>query len=261
MTRSAPVAAMARCRPGQSAWSLRTKPRSTDAPPARAAQLHPAAREGVAVVAEAAHPGRALRRRRRDDQGARGSSALSATSVTSGVARQGDAGGAVGAVQRLDRAVHDDRPDRAVDARAGCAAPCRSCSRRAGWRGRPRRCARHQASIVGEQLGLRLPAVDRQAEGRFGDEAVAAHRLERRAGGVVLARVGAVAGDVVVARGDPDLAAVLEPHLRRAEHVAGRMQLRRTPWWSIASPYGSVCRSISSPSRVRSTPSAGAAAR
>src|SRR4029079_5034359 len=55
----------------------------------------------------------------------------------------------------------------------------------------------------GEQLGLRLPAVDRQAEGRFGDEAVAAHRLERRAGGVVLARVGAVAGGGVVPRGGP----------------------------------------------------------
>ncbi len=29
---------------------------------------------------------------------------------------------------------------------------------------------------------------------------------------------------LVVARGDPDAALVLEPHLRRAEHMAGRMQ-------------------------------------
>ena len=42
--------------------------------------------------------------------------------------------------------------------------------------------------------------------------------------GVVLARVVFGAGDVVVARGDPDPAGVLEPHLRRAEHMAGRMQ-------------------------------------
>jgi hypothetical protein len=31
---------------------------------------------------------------------------------------------------------------------------------------------------------------------------------------------------------------VLEPDLRRAEHVAGRVQAQRTPKWSTTSPYG-----------------------
>ena len=105
---------------------------------------------------------------------------------------------------------------------------------------------------------LRPPAVDRQAEGRFGDEdsRSAPARTARRSG--CLARVARPR--LVVARRDPDLAAVLEPHLRRAEHMAGRVQRGATPWWSMRLAIGSVCRSIS-PSRVRSTPSAGAAAR
>jgi hypothetical protein len=53
---------------------------------------------------------------------------------------------------------------------------------------------------------------------------MAAHRLERRTGLVVLARIGAASGHVVVARRDPDPAAVLEPDLRRPEHVPGRVQ-------------------------------------
>ena len=42
-------------------------------------------------------------------------------------------------------------------------------------------------------------------------------------------RASALLRDLVVARGDPDAALVLEAHLRRAEDVAGRMKLRRTP--------------------------------
>ena len=49
------------------------------------------------------------------------------------------------------------------------------------------------------------PAVDRQAEGRLGDEGVAADDLERRAGGIGLA--------LVVARHHPDLASMLDAHL------------------------------------------------
>ncbi len=66
--------------------------------------------------------------------------------------------------------------------------------------------------------GLRLgpPAVDRQAEGRFRDEDVAALRLERRRDAVVL--------ELVVAGGDPDLAAMGHADLRRAEHVSRRME-------------------------------------
>ena len=56
-------------------------------------------------------------------------------------------------------------------------------------------------------------AEHRQAEGRLGDEDVARHRHERRAG-----RVGPA---LVVARHDHPLAAMLEHDLRRAEHMAG----------------------------------------
>ena len=222
MTRSAPVAAIARCRPGQSAWSLRTKPRSIErrrrAPrsciqplakaslnsPKRRVQVEPCTEGGATISA-------------------RRNSALSLTSVAIGVSGSVDPGGAVGAVERLDRAVHEDRPDRAVDAFQD---PLRLAEAVAHEQAGAARVGVAAPPVVdrGEQLGLRLPAVDRQAEGRFGDEAVAAHRLERRARRVVLARVGRAAGDVVVARRDPDPAAVLEPHLRRAEHVAGRMK-------------------------------------
>ena len=56
-------------------------------------------------------------------------------------------------------------------------------------------------------------AEHRQAEGRLGDEDVARHRHERRAG-----RVGAA---LVVARHDHPLAAMFEHDLRRAQHMAG----------------------------------------
>ena len=68
----------------------------------------------------------------------------------------------------------------------------------------------------GEHLVGRRPAVDRQAERRLGDEGVAADRLERR--------TGRVRGELVVARDDPDLAAMFQPHLGRAEDVTGRVK-------------------------------------
>ena len=66
----------------------------------------------------------------------------------------------------------------------------------------------------------RIPAVDRQAERRFGDERIARHRLERRAG-----RVG---GALVVAGDDPDAFSGLDPDLRRSEDVPGRMETDAT---------------------------------
>jgi hypothetical protein len=192
------------------------------APPARAAQLHPAARERVADVAEAARPGRVLRGRRRDDERAAEERAVGDRGRDRRLG-QVDAGGAVRAVERLDRAVHRDRPDRAVDAGEDA---LRLAERVAHDQARAAgRCIAAPPVVdLGEDLGLRPPAVDRQAERRFGDEAVAAHRLERRARVVVLARIGGAAGDVVVAGDDPDAACVLEPHLRRAEDVAGGMK-------------------------------------
>lgn len=59
---------------------------------------------------------------------------------------------------------------------------------------------------LGEDLRLWLPAIDRQAEGRFGDKRVAAHRFEWGAGAIRL--------DLVIARCDPDFAAVFQAHLR-----------------------------------------------
>ncbi len=56
----------------------------------------------------------------------------------------------------------------------------------------------------------------RQAEGRFGDEHVALDRLEGQASRVGLA--------LVVARGDDPRAAMLHADLRRAEHMAGRVE-------------------------------------
>jgi len=67
-----------------------------------------------------------------------------------------------------------------------------------------------------EHVTGRGPAEDRQRESGFADEGVAADGLERSAG-----RVG---GKLVIARDDPYLAAVLDPHLRGPEDVSGRME-------------------------------------
>ena len=72
-----------------------------------------------------------------------------------------------------------------------------------------------------QHLGLRAPAVDGQAKRAFGDEAMAAHGLERRTGGVA---VFVDAAQEVVAARHPHLPAMLDAHLRRAEHVAGGVQ-------------------------------------
>jgi len=65
-------------------------------------------------------------------------------------------------------------------------------------------------------VGIVRMAEDRQAESRLGDEDVAGHRLERRAG-----RVGAA---LVVARDDDPGAVMLQHDLGAAQHMAGRSQ-------------------------------------
>ena len=185
------------------------------APPPRAAHLHPARGKGIRVVAKAPQPQRAGGRGRRDDQRA-GQRGL----VDAGVGhqlrgRQRHAFGAVGGVEWLDGAVADQRADAGV----GTVQDALRLAKGVGvddGAAPGRRVGLPPGVDFGHQRGLRLPAVDRQAEGGFGDEHVAAHRLEGRAGAIVL--------QLVVARGDPDLAAVLQPHLRRAEHVARRVQ-------------------------------------
>jgi hypothetical protein len=106
---------------------------------------------------------------------------------------------------------------------------------------------------VREGLVRRLPAIDRQAERRFGDEHVAAHRFERRAG-----RIGV---DLVIARDDPHAALVLEAHLRRAQHVAGRVQRDRDAVVDDALAVRDRVERDVGPSRVRRTRSASREAR
>ena len=186
------------------------------APPARAAQLHPAAGEGVRRIrAEALHPRRARGRRRRDHQRARQRRLVERRVGRMEGRRQGHAGGAVDGIQRLDRAMADDRPDRGIHAMQQ---PLRLAQRiGVEHRRAPRRGIAPPPGVdLREQRRLRRPAIDRQAEGGLGDEGVAAHRLERRAGAVRL--------QLVVARGHPDPAAMFQPQLRRAQHMAGRMQ-------------------------------------
>ena len=149
--------------------------------------------------------------------------------------RQRDALLAIERVDRLDRAVTDDRrrsTDRDARARA---APCRARRRKARSSGRPPRCRATRRRIAAIQLALRPPAIDRQAEGRFGDEDMAAQRLEGGGDAVIL--------ELVVARSDPDLAALLDPDLRRAEHMAGGVKRHADAVATSASPHTRPSRS------------------
>ena len=129
--------------------------------------------------------------------------------------RQGDACLAIERVDRLDRAVTDDRSERWVDMGDE---PLRLAERIGEDNaGAPSGDVLAPPRVDGgENVRLRAPAVDRQAEGRFGDEGVAAQRLEGWRNAVAL--------ELVVARGDPCLALRRHPNLRRAEHVARRMK-------------------------------------
>ena len=123
-----------------------------------------------------------------------------------------DAEALVELVQPLDRAVEIDRV--VMAARAQLADDPLRLAERIG-------ADQHAAARVGVQAveqpvdlaaGVGM-AEHRQAEGRLGDEDVAGHRHEQRAG-----RVGAA---LVVAGDDDLLALMLEHDLRGAEHVAG----------------------------------------
>ena len=190
---------------------------------AGAAQLHPAAGEGVAGLRtldrQLARPGAAQHPRRRDHQRLFEQTAISHV-VDARCRRQRHAGSAVGGVQGLDCTVHHDRADVRINAGQQ---PLRLAEAVAQQQARPagRRVGGPPGIDLGHHLDLRPPAVDRQAEGAFGDEAVAAHRLERGAGGV---GVVSMATDEIVARGHPHAPAVFDAHLRRTEHVAGGVQ-------------------------------------
>jgi hypothetical protein len=185
------------------------------APPARAAQLHPAAREGIGIVAETAHPRRALGGRRRKHQCALQQRRIDARIGSAQRLRQRHARGTVDGVERLDRAMHDDGADRCIHAVQDALRLAEGIAEQ--HRGAPGfRIGAPPRIDLREQRGLRGPAVDRQTEGRLGDEGVAGHGLEGRAGAVGLG--------LVVARGDPHAPAVFEANLGRAQHMAGRVQ-------------------------------------
>ena len=76
---------------------------------------------------------------------------------------------------------------------------------------------RDRSQQLSDLVGRVAVAEHRQAEGGLGDEDVAGHQLERRAG-----RVGRV---LVVAGGDDAGALAGNRDLRRAQHMAGGMKL------------------------------------
>ena len=134
--------------------------------------------------------------------------------------RQGHSRLAIKRVDRLDRAVTDNRSERWVEMGDE---PLRLAERIGEENARaPGRDVLAPPGVDrGENVGLRAPAVDRQAEGRLGDEGVTADRLE---GGR-----NAVALELVVARGDPDLALRGDANLRGTQHMAGGMKRNLDP--------------------------------
>lgn len=121
----------------------------------------------------------------------------------------------IGGIQLQHGAVRNNRPNVGIEARKNAlrlaerVAEHDACAPRVGIAAPP--CVE-----LRKDLGLRPPVVDRQPEGGFGDEGIASHRLERRAGAVRL--------DLVVAGHDPHFAAVFQPHLRGAQHVTRRVE-------------------------------------
>lgn len=180
-----------------------------------AAHLHPSRCESRGRFREATHPGRSRCRGRRHDQLAR--KILAARRLAHRLrGNHAHAGLAI----RLDQTQH-----RAVQMHGAI-----------GARGKLGQNALGLAERIAEQDGgnsafgtfiqpgehlanhrvHRRPAVNRQAEGRLGDEDVAGHGFERDAGRIGIAFV--VAGD------DSYQVATFDAQLCRAEHVAGRMQ-------------------------------------
>ena len=178
------------------------------APAARAPDAHPARGEGRGGGAEAAQPCRPLGERRRHDQ---------RFGVDRSVRRQrqGDSLRPVDGIDPFHRLVKNQGAGAGVEHRQNA---LRLAHRvREQNAGAPRLPVR-APPVLDLRDGLRgiAPAEDRQAEGRFGDERVAAHRLERRAGGV--------GSEFVVARDHPDFAAAFDANLRGPEDVSGRME-------------------------------------
>ena len=95
--------------------------------------------------------------------------------------------------------------------------------------------------LCGDRRGVR-PAIDRQRERRFGDERIAGHHFEGRAGRVGLA--------LVVAGRHPHPFTIVDAHLGRTEHMTGRMQRYLHPAQAERHPSACAC-TPTSPSRQR----------
>ena len=183
-------------------------------PAAGAAHQHPPRGESCGLRPEAAGPHRAVGGGRGDDDrpGPVGA-AVHRAGVRRG--RQRHAGGAVHRRHPLHGSVGEDGANRGVKSREE---PLRLAQRIAveegglagGLVGAP------PVVDLAEDVPLGRPPVDGEAEGGLGDEGVAADRLVRGRGGIGIG--------LVVARDDPDLAAVLEADLGGAEDVSGGMQ-------------------------------------
>ena len=190
------------------------KPLPETAPAADAPDGHPSRGLGHRHLAEHAQPPASGHRRRRDHQRPPLTDALGPRRHSID-RRQTDAAIPIGANELHDGAVAVDRADRRIDHR-------REALRLA--EGISEEDARFPLRLIRPPPGIdlsgyyfrRRPTVDRQAEGRLGDEDIAAHRFEGSAG-----RVG---GGLVIATDDPHLPFVLDAHLRRPEHMAGRME-------------------------------------
>ncbi len=120
--------------------------------------------------------------------------------------------------------MHDDRADARIHAREDALRLAEAVAHQEAGATALGIAAPPSIDVV-EDLLLRQPAVDGQPEGRFGDEAVAANGLKGSTGVVVVAGPR----DEVIARRDPHPTTMFKPHLRRAEHVARRMQAQPHP--------------------------------
>ncbi|KAG1188988.1 hypothetical protein G6F35_014163 [Rhizopus arrhizus] len=175
------------------------------APAPIAAQLHPAGREAQLMAAEATHPRRARGRGWREDQLA-GCIRL-APLLSDGVRLQHRYAGLP-----VDRYAIGDgamQPGRTIVQRQQfgqyplCLAQCVAQQDRGLATLFAFAAPRHDP---GSHCRRVRPTVDRQREGGFGDEGIAGHDLERRAGWIRLA--------LVVAGRHPDLLPVIDTDLR-----------------------------------------------
>ncbi len=96
-----------------------------------------------------------------------------------------NAGLTIDPVQRLHRTVGQDRAEAFIDAVKNPLGLAEGIAEQHAGSAGGDVCAPPLVDLV-EDLRLGLPAVDGQAEGRFGDEGMAFHRLERGAGAVRL---------------------------------------------------------------------------